>query len=188
MRAEQCAGGCKRRMMKQRIFLLALGALMAVLVSACSASLVNDPGSGQPTIALHTPPANLTPTPTAPPYTIGAFASNPTPNVNDSLTIYVIFHVNDGGTARGAAGASVNLNFHIYNGTPVIQLNGLVGAQQTTPDGWAAFPITYTGLTSQQPVLVDVTVSYQGQQILKRNAAFFTPVQVSPTPSPTTGG
>ncbi len=174
--------------MKQRILLLALAALLTAFVSACSASPVNNPGSDQPTIALHTPLANLTPTPTAPPFSIGAFSTSPTPNVNDSLTIYVIFHLNDGATSRGVGGASVNLYFHTYYGNSIIQLNSLVGTQQTTPDGWAAFPITYTGLPNQTPVLVDVTVVYNGQTYSKRNAAFFTPVQVSPTPSPTTGG
>src|SRR5579883_3287437 len=74
--------------MKQRIVLLVLAAALVVFVSACTASLVNTPGSGEPTIALHTPAANLTPTPTAPPYTIGVFSSNETPNVNDSVTAY----------------------------------------------------------------------------------------------------
>jgi hypothetical protein len=169
--------------MKQRAFLLALAAFALVLFSGCSASLANDPGS-VPTIALHTPAANLTPTPTAPPETIGAFTSNPTPRVNDSITIYVIFHFSsNGGTPRGVGGASVNLNFHFYNGAPVTQLNSQVGAQQTTQDGWAAFPITYTGLQPQTPVIVDVTVSYQGQNYTKTTATFFTPLAGSVTPT-----
>lgn len=171
--------------MKQRAFLLALAAFALVLFSACSASLVNNPGSDQPTIALHTPAANLTPTPTSPPETIGAFTSNPTPRVDDSITVYVIFHMSiNGGTPRGVGGASVNLYFHTYQGQPVAQLNGQVGAQQTTPDGWAAFPITYTGLPSQTPVIVDVTVSYQGQTYTKQLATFFTPLAGSATPTP----
>src|SRR5262249_44544972 len=101
-----------RSMKKQHLFLLVLATGAVVLFSACSASLANDPTSEQPTIALHTPNADLTPTPTAPPWTIGAYASNPTPNVTDSITIYVIFHYStNGGTPRGVQGASVNLVF-----------------------------------------------------------------------------
>jgi hypothetical protein len=177
--------------MKQRVFLLALAALAVGLFSACSASLVNDPGSAQPTIALHTPAANLTPTPTAPPYTIGAFASNPTPHVNDSITIYVIFHISEnGGTPRGVGGASVSLNFTFYSGAPVAQLNGQGGSQQTTQDGWAAFPLTFSGLQPQTPVIVNVTVNYQGQTYTKQQATFFTPLagSATPTPKPQGGG
>jgi hypothetical protein len=171
--------------MKQRVFLLVFTALAAALLSACSASLVTDPGSGQPTIALHTIPTNLTPTPTAPAYTIGAWPSNPSPHVNDSITIYVIFHV--GG--RGVGGATVSLSFYSLNTrgnvTPVAQLNNQVSAQQTTEDGWAAFPLTCTGLSSQTPILVYVSVSYQGQSYEENQAAtFFTPLQGSPTPTP----
>lgn len=177
-------------MKKRQFLLLALAASVVVLFSACSASLANDPGTGQPTIALHTPAANLTPTPTAPPWTIGAWSSNPSPGVNDNIVIYVIFHVSsNGGTPRGVQGASVNLFFHFPNGGPVAQLNSQGGAQQTTPDGWAAFPITYTGLTAQQPIQVDVTVSYKGQNYAKAGATFFTPLiptpTVTPSPSPT---
>ena len=176
--------------MKQKPFLLALAVGAVVIISACSASVANDP-NGQPTIALHTPAANLTPTPTSPPETIGAFTSNPSPNVNDNITIYVIFHISaNGGSPRGVAGASVSLFFHYaQGGAPVAALNSQVGAQQTTPDGWAGFSITFTGLTPQSPIDVDVTVSYQGQNYAKAVATFFTPLiptpTVSPSPSPT---
>lgn len=191
MRAEQRTGGWKHRSMKRsHLFLLAFAAGVVLLFSACSAALANDPGSANPTIALHTPAANLTPTPTAPPWTIGAFASNPTPNVNDNITIYVIFHISaNGGPPRGVQGASVNLYFrYAQGGGGVASLNSQGGGQSTTPDGWAAFPITFTGLTPQSPINVDVTVSYQGQTYSKPGATFFTPIipttTVSPTPSP----
>lgn len=171
--------------MKQRALLLALAACaVALLFSACSASLVKDPGSGDLPIALHTPAVNLTPTPTSPPATIGAFPSNPSPQVNDNITIYVIFHISiNGGIPRGVPGASVSLSFHFYNGTPVSQLNGQGGSQQTTQDGWAAFPLTYTGLQPQTPVIVDVSVDYQGKTYTKSQATFFTPLAVTPTPT-----
>ena len=175
--------------MKQHAFRLILVASVVVLFSACSAALVNDPGSAQPTIALHTPNANLTPTPTSPPETIGAFSSNPTPKTTDSITIYVIFHVSsNGGTPRGVGGASVSVSFAFYNGSPVSQLNGEVNAQQTTPDGWAAFPLTFSGLQPQTPVLVDVTITFHGQTYPQPDAASFTPLAGSATPSPTPGG
>jgi hypothetical protein len=172
--------------MKRRFFPLALALGAVVLFSACSASVANDPGSGQPTIALHTPAANLTPTPTAPPETIGAFVSNPSPNVNDNISIYVIFHIAaNGGTPRGVSGASVSLFFHYaQSGGAVSSLNSQVGAQQTTPDGWAGFSITFTGLTPQSPIDIDVTVSYQNQTYAKQVATFFTPLIPTPTASP----
>lgn len=167
--------------MKQRFFLLLL-AVLAVLLAACSASLVNDPGQGQGTIALHTP--SLSPTPTTPPYTIGAFASNPSPGTSDTVTIYVIFHF--GGKPQGQAG--VSLFFHSYQGSGIDQLNSQAGVRQTANDGWAAFTLTYTNLPNQSPVLVDVTVQYNGQSYQQHTAAFFTPVQGAATPSPTPGG
>jgi hypothetical protein len=176
--------------MKQHPFLLALAVSAVVLFSACSASLANDPGSGQTPIALHTPLANLTPTPTSPPETIGAFPSNPSPNVNDNIIIYVIFHISsNGGPPRGVAGASVSLYFYYaQGGRAEAQLNSQMHPQQTTPDGWAAFPLTFTGLTPQSPIDVDVTVSYNGQTYAKQVATSFTPLiptpTVSPSPSP----
>jgi hypothetical protein len=175
---------CRSKVMRQRFFLLGLTILAIVALAACSASLANDPGSAIPTIALH-PIQNLTPTPTAPPYTIGAFASNETPNVNDSITIYVIFHIN--GKPQG--GATVSIYFSTTNGSGIAQLNNQAGAKQTGDDGWAAFPITFTGLTSQQPVIVSVTVNFNGQNYapIQNPAAFFTPIAPTPAASPTIG-
>ncbi len=172
--------------MKQHALRLVLAAGLVVLFSACSASLANNPGSGQPTIALQTPNENLTPTPTSPPETIAAYPSNPSPKTNDNITIYVIFHISsDGGTPRGVGGASVSVSFAFYSGQPVTQIDSEVGAQQTTPDGWAAFPITFSGLQPQTPILVSVSVSYNGQTYQRPNATFFTPQAGSATPTPT---
>lgn len=171
--------------MKQRFFLLSL-AVLAVLLAACSASLVNDPGQGQGTIALHTP--SLSPTPTAPPYTIGAFASNPSPRTSDTVTIYVIFHLEQNGSSKPVGGASVSLYFHTYGGNGVDQLNSQAGGKQTADDGWAAFTLTYTNLPNQSPILVDVTVQASGQTYRQNTATFFTPLQGSVTPSPPPGG
>jgi hypothetical protein len=171
--------------MKQRAFLLALAASAVILFSACSASLVNDPGSANPTIALHTPAANLTPTPTSPPVTVTGYVSNPSPRTTDNIVVYVIFHIStNGGLPRGVAGASVNLFFHFYNGAPVAQLNSEAGTQQTAADGWAAFPLSYSGLPAQQPVLFDATVSYQGQTYRQQSVFFFTPQAGAATPTP----
>jgi hypothetical protein len=170
--------------MRQRLFFSGLAALALAALSACSASLANDPGSGNPTIALH-PIQNLTPTPTAPPYTIGAFASNETPNVNDSITIYVIFHLH--GKPQG--GATVNLFFHYDNGAGIAQLNSQAGAKPTGDDGWAGFPITFTNLSPQQPVEVDITITFNGQTYvpIQKIPAFFTPIAPTPAASPTVG-
>ncbi len=170
--------------MRQRLGLLGITVLALVALAACSASLVNDPGNGNPTIALH-PIQNLTPTPTALPYTIGAFASNETPNVNDSLTIYVIFHIN----GKPQAGGAVSLYFHYDNGQGISQLNSQAGTRQTADDGWAAFPITFTGLDSQKPVEVDISISFNNQTYvpIQKIPAFFTPVAPTPMASPTVG-
>ncbi len=172
--------------MKRCVFLPGLALLLVMLFAGCTASLVNDPTQGQATLALHTPV--LSPTPTAPPYTIGAFVSNPAPGLNDTVTVYVIFHL--GGKPQG--GASVNLYFHAYatngGGGPIDQLNSQAGGRQTADDGWAAFQVTYTALPAQVEVLVDVAVSYQGQTYQHARATFFTPLQGSATPSPPPGG
>lgn len=170
--------------MKQRFFLLSL-AVLAVLLAACSASLVNDPGQGQRTAALHTP--SLSPTPTAPPYTIGAYASNPSPHTSDTITIYVIFHMMQNGSSKPVGGASVSLYFRTATGNGIDQLNSQAGGKQTANDGWAAFTVTYTNLPNQTPILVDVTVQANGQTYTQKGAAFFTPLQGSETPSPKPG-
>jgi hypothetical protein len=174
-----------RQAMRQHIFFPILIILALVALAACSASLVNDPGNGQPTIALH-PIQSVLPTPTAPPYTIGAYASNESPNINDSVTIYVIFHIN--GKPQG--GATVSISFRYENRGGIAQLNNQVGAKQTGDDGWAAFPITFTNLPPQQPVIVDPTVTFNGQTYvpIQDKPAFFTPVAPTPSPSTTPGG
>ncbi len=187
-RLTRCFGASRHvadeKLMRQRFYFSALAVLAMLMLAACSASLATNPGSGNPTIALH-PIQNLTPSPTAPPFTIGAFASNETPNVNDSITIYVIFHIN--GKPQG--GATVNLNFHYDNGIPIAQLNSQAGARTTGDDGWAAFPITFTGLTAQKPVIIDITITFNGQTYvpIQNIPAFFTPVAPTPAASPTVG-
>ncbi len=171
--------------MRKRFLLLSL-AVLAVFLAGCSVSLVNDPGQGQRTAVLHTP--SLSPTPTAPPYTIGAYASNPSPRTSDTVTIYVIFHMMQNGSSKPVGGASVSLYFHTYGGNGIDQLNSQAGGKQTANDGWAAFTLTYTNLPNQSPVLVDVTVQANGQTYIQKSAAFFTPLQGSVTPSPPPGG
>jgi hypothetical protein len=186
MRAVSAASEVFNTMMKRHLLLPGLAVLLALLLSGCTASLVNDPSQGQATLALHTPV--LSPTPTAPPATIGAYASNLSPGLSDTVTIYVIFHLN----GKPVGGATVSLYFHAYapngGGGPIDQLNNQAGTRQTADDGWAAFQVTYTALPAQVQVLIDVTVSYQGQTYVKKPPAFFTPIQGSPTPSQPPGG
>jgi hypothetical protein len=160
------------------LLLLAL-ATLAVSLLACQA-----PGGGASQgnagdIVISTPAGAPSATPTAPPFTIGAWPSNTTPNAHDKITIYVICMVQDpttGGPSKPAVGLRVQVNVH-----PPINRSYVA---TTSGDGMAKIRVTFSDPHPGQPVAVDVATTWQG--VTYRRQTFFTPGPQA-KPSPTSG-
>ncbi|HEY7122866.1 MAG TPA: hypothetical protein VH540_02840 [Ktedonobacterales bacterium] len=166
------------------LFLFPLAMLLLSGLGACDV-LTASPNS-QGTITITDPNSGLSPTPTAPLYLVGAYVSDSTPGMTTGrIIVYVIFHHGQ----LPQAGAKVSLYFHFYtSGRAVPQLNNQAGARTTGNDGWASFSIGFSGLPSDIPVGIDVTVDFPGiPEISKPNATSFTPLSLIPTTSPTSG-
>ncbi len=159
--------------------LLCLALLFSL--SACL-GLNNTPGI-QPTISINNNPGSLTPTPTAPPYLVGAYVSNSTlTSPSGSFFVYVIFHHGQ----LPQRGGQVSLYFHYANGGGIPGLNNQAGTRTTGSDGFAIFPIGYSGLPVNTPISIDVTVRFSGiKDIVKKDAASFSLVISAPSTTPT---
>ena len=167
--------------------LLTLGLALALGLSACI-GLSTTPGD-QPTISINSQPSNLSPTPTAPAYLVGAYMNNNTPTSSTgTIIVYVIFHHEQ----LPQAGGQVSLFFH-YNadGGSVYGLNREAGTKTTGADGYAIFYLGYSNLPFNMPIGIDVTVHFPGiPDIVEKNATGFSLIDLTPsvTPSPSTGG
>lgn len=163
-------------------YLPIFGLALALGLSACI-GLDTTPGT-QATISINSTPDSLSPTPTAPPYLVGAYVSNSTvTNGNGSIIVYVIFHHGQ----QPQAGGKASLYFH-YNedGGGISGLNNQAGTQTTGSDGYATFSIGIRGLQLNTPIGIDVTVRFPGiPNIVKANAASFSVVSSAPTNAPT---
>ena len=110
------------------------------------------PGIANNTTAIQiiTPnPGQLTPTPTFPPFTVGTWPSNYSPNNKDSITIYVFCRVQPSDMA-GPSKPPNSLQVTVQVLDPVNkQFTG-----NTDNDGLAAVPITFDDQQSGKPVVV----------------------------------
>lgn len=155
--------------------------ILSLALVACSAGVVPNPvaNSGSLNYTFTTPnPAQYTATPTFPPFTIGAWPSNYSPNVNDNITIYVIVRVQDKTMQTPPKPPSTPV-------TVSVELSGPINASlsgTTSADGIAAVPYVVNDPYVGQPVLVTVTANYQGQTYVA--TTFFTAGPGTP-PTPT---
>lgn len=168
----------------ERLALLALACcVLALALVGCDAAAAPGQTNSTNIIAITTPnPGQLTPTPTFPPFTVGAWPSNYSPNDKETITIYVFCRVQaaamTGPSVPPAAGVSVALSF----GDPIDKS----ATGTTDADGLAAIPFTVDDPHAGQPVTVSVSVGYGGQTYIART--FFTPnPTATPTPSVTVG-
>ncbi|HEY7346741.1 MAG TPA: hypothetical protein VH599_00385 [Ktedonobacterales bacterium] len=166
--------------------LAAFGLALLLGLSACL-DLGTTPGA-QATISINNSSNSLTPTPTAPPYKVGAYVSNSTlTNSSGNIIVYVIFHHGQ----LPQKGGKVSLYFHFENGGGITSLNNQAGTRTTGSDGFASFPISFRGLPANMPISIDVTVRFSGiSTIVAKDAASFSIVNIGPsaTPSPGAGG
>jgi hypothetical protein len=169
------------RVKRVAVGLVALCGLAVALVGCQSAPIpgvVN--GGGSSTIQIVTPnPGQLSPTPTFPPFTIGAWPSNYSPNNQDTITIYVICRVQPAdmqGPSKVASGLQVSVDV----GPPVN--NHFSGT--TDNDGMAAIQVPINDPKSGTPVTVTVNANYNNQTFTA--TTFFTPSPMANgTPTPT---
>lgn len=151
--------------------------LLGISLVACSASDSPVAGSSDNSgiNGFKTPNASLfTPTATFPPFTIGIWPSNYSPQNNDTVTIYVLCRTHQDMNNPPAPAAQLSIHVQVYD--PINK-----GADGKTDDtGLAAIPISFSDPLSGRPVRVDATVTYGGKGYLA--TTYFTPaVTTAPT-------
>lgn len=152
--------------------------LLSVMLVACATPTAPAaPAGGNTGInVFRTPnPKAASPTPTFPPFTIGAMPSNYSPSNNEHMTIRVWCFIQPkdfSSPPQPAAGISVQA----FVGAPINQSF----TQTTGKDGVADIEFDENDPQSGVPVSVDVTAVYQG--VTYHAETFFTP---NPTAAPT---
>ena len=165
--------------------------LLAVILAACAAPTVaGTTTTGSGINVFRTPnPNDVSPTPTFPPFTVGAWPSNYSPANNEHMTIYVLCKQQPTNQAGPATPVPLNTPVDIYIGAPV---------NRDIDDGHGHKPVTdSTGLATGQfdlndpqsglPVTVSVTVTLGNKSY--HAETFFTPNPTqapTPTPGPST--
>ena len=151
--------------------------LVACQVSGASVGGGSNTGSG---LNFTTPnPSKLSPTPTFPPFTIGAWPSNYSPQALDNITIYVLCRVQSS-TMAGPATPPNPLTVTVLVDTPI---NKTLTAT-TDANGLATVPLSFSDPNPGTPVVVTVYATWNGQVF--RNQTFFTPGATNtPTPAAT---
>lgn len=187
---ERGHGGTNGEMAQQvrrfAIMLMALSMLSVALV-ACQATAITPPGSGGgpgSTLTFSTSAANaVSPTPTFPLFTIGAWPSNYSPGNPDTITIYVICRVQDPTMQSPAVPPNPGVSVTIFVGGAINQtLTATTGA-----DGIATAQLAFSDPDPGVPVVVQVSASYRNQTY--KNQTFFTPgatFTATPTGGPST--
>lgn len=164
------------------LLFIALGVLSISLVACQTPNSANSGSSNS--ILIPTPnAANLTPTPKFPPFTIGAWPNNFAPQLNDTVTIYVVCRVQDdtmqGPSHPPPAGQAVTINV----GSPINQQQTV----RTGADGYATMTFSFNDPNPGQPVIVSVSTGWNNATY--RAQTFFTPgPNTAPTPTPSVPG
>lgn len=168
------------------ILLVALSSLSVTLV-ACQVTGTSSTSGGDTgaTFSFTTPnPKSLTPTPTFPPFTVGAWPSTYSPQALDNITIYVLCRVQVA-SMSGPAQPPPPMTVTIQVDAPINKtLSG-----KTDANGLAAIPLSFSDPSPGTPVKVFVYANWSGQTY--QNMTFFTPgATYTPTPksSPTPNG
>jgi hypothetical protein len=153
--------------------------VLAIALVACDSSPVPGSSNGNGAVpGFKTPnPGLFTPTPTFPPFTVGAWPSNYSPQKNDTVTIYVLCRVQVASMNGPSTPPSSALSVHINAPDLSKQADG-----STDAEGLAAIPITYVGAATGKPVRVYISVTYKGKVYTAET--LFTP-DVSHQPTPT---
>ncbi len=162
--------------------------LFSILIVACGSSATAS------NVNLGAPPVTVTinlngnnfnsssPTPTLPTYWCGAWATDTSPILGTTVGVYAKYTQNVAGNPVGVEGATATATVTWPDGTTSSQ------TVTTTKDGLAVFYVPTTGQTDALGQITYVTVSFQasgtpGCQVASTQAAYFTVMVVSPTPT-----
>jgi len=153
--------------------------VLAIALVACDSSPVPGASNGNGVVpGFKTPnPGLFTPTPTFPPFTVGAWPSNYSPQKNDTVTIYVLCRVQIASMDKPSTPPSSALSVHLNVPDLSKQADG-----NTDAEGLAAIPITYVGAATGKPVRVYISVTYKNKVYTAET--LFTP-DVAHPPTPT---
>ncbi len=163
---------------KQFALLVVAMCVIAVALVGCQVAGASSTSGSPSTYVISTPnTSSNSPTPTFPPFTVGAWPSDFSPSNNANITIYVLCRVQNQSMTGPAQPPSQSLSVRIVLGSPINQ--NYSGATDAT--GLAAIPITFNDPSSGQPVTVDAYVTYNG--VTYHAQTFFTPSPNAPTPT-----
>lgn len=168
-----------------------LGILAAALVviglalAACTSNPLAAGASNAPSgLTFITPDTSqYTATPGFASFTVGAWVSNFSPNINDTITIYVLCRIQDTTMQTASQPPSTSIPIKVV-------LQGPIGATlsgATDADGIAAIPYTLNDPFVGQPVNVFVTAIYKNQAFYAQTfftAAPNTPPTATPQATP----
>jgi hypothetical protein len=176
--------GLATRPRRWGLMVLALATLTVSLVACQASPGTNTPSSGngsglQPSSSGG---VEVSPTPTFPPFTIGAWPSDRSPAVNDTVTIYILCRVQDQSMNGPSTPPPAGQSIQVLVLDPINQpLQGVTG-----PDGIAAVPVTFNDPRPGYPVRVQVSTIWKGKTY--SNETFFTPgATFKPTATPKSG-
>lgn len=153
-------------------------------IVACSSNgsgAQQDPGTPVATVTINLGQFNSSPTPKLQDYYCGGWATDTTPPFNPSSTVsvYAKFTHNVGGNPEGVAGASATATILWPDGS----IDTMTAT--TTSDGLAVFPVVMKPSALNKQVLIQITFSAPGATCTIPQAAYFTAIMVSPTPTNT---
>jgi hypothetical protein len=157
--------------------------ILATSLVACSAGGGNQSSNFPSDITFTTPDTSqYTPTPQFPPFTIGAWVSNYSPNITDNITIYVICRVQDASMQTPSRPPSQPLAVTVILSGPINDtLSGTTGS-----DGIAAIPYTVNDPYVGQPVDITAKAVWNGTAYYART--FFTSAPWTPPTATPPGG
>jgi hypothetical protein len=162
------------------VFLLFLSVLIAACSSNSGSTQLNPPVA---TVTINLNQFGGSPTPPLKDYYCGGWATDTTPafNPNSIVNVYGKVIHNVGGNPEGVGGVTATATIYWPDGSTNMTVT-------TTSDGLAVFPVAIKANSLFKEVLVGIVfTTAQGTTLctVPMGAAFFTPIQASPTPTST---
>lgn len=132
------------------MYILGVASLVALILTGCTQFTTTQPGPYYPNLGA---PASPTATLAPAGYTVAAWPANSEPSASFTNTVYVAFR------DAGKPISSAQVTLYAQSGTAAQSY----GPRETSTSGYAAFKLSGLAERPNQPVLVHITVIYQGQ-------------------------